>query len=132
MIQEFLLWLSRLLTQLVSMRMWVQSLALLSGLRIRHCCELWCRSRSQMWLRAHVAVAVVQASSDSSDLTLSLGISVCPEHGPKKHTHKKTKKQKTNNTNNKKTHDDSKRMGHSKGSSKREVYSETRNKKNLK
>ena len=26
------------------MRLWVQSLALLSGLRMRHCCELWCRS----------------------------------------------------------------------------------------
>ena len=25
------------------MRMWVRSLALLSGLRIQHCCELWCR-----------------------------------------------------------------------------------------
>ena len=29
-------------------------LALLSGLRILHCCELWCRS--QAWLRSHVAV----------------------------------------------------------------------------
>ena len=28
---------------LVSMRTWVQFLALLSGLRIRCCCELWCR-----------------------------------------------------------------------------------------
>ena len=24
------------------MRLWVRSLALLSGLRIQHCCELWC------------------------------------------------------------------------------------------
>ena len=30
------------------MRAWVQSLALLSGLRIQLCCELWCRS--QTWL----------------------------------------------------------------------------------
>ena len=29
-------------TQVVSMRMWVQSLALLSGLRIQCCYELWC------------------------------------------------------------------------------------------
>ena len=29
--------------QLVSMRIRVQSLALLSGLGIQHCCELWCR-----------------------------------------------------------------------------------------
>ena len=38
-----LLWLSRLRTRLVSMRMWVQSLALLSGLRIQHCLKLQCR-----------------------------------------------------------------------------------------
>ena len=48
------------------MRTWVQSLAPLSGLRIWHCCELWCRS--QMWLRSCVvwlwcrpaAVALIQ------------------------------------------------------------------------
>ena len=34
--------------QLVSMRMWVQSLALLSGLRIWHCRELRCRSQTQL------------------------------------------------------------------------------------
>ena len=32
------------------------TLALLSGLRIRHCPELWCRS--QTWLRSGVAMAV--------------------------------------------------------------------------
>ena len=42
--------------QLETMRFQVQSLALLSGLRIQHCPELWCRS--QMWLRSQVAVAV--------------------------------------------------------------------------
>ena len=31
------------MNQLESMRMWVQFLALLSGLEISHCCELWCR-----------------------------------------------------------------------------------------
>ena len=41
------------------MVMQVQSLALLSGLRIRHCCELWCRS--QTWLGSHIAVAVLCA-----------------------------------------------------------------------
>ena len=35
----------------------VRSLALLSGLRIRHCCELWCRSQTR--LRSGIAVAVV-------------------------------------------------------------------------
>ena len=54
----------------VSMRMQVPSLALLSGLRIRHCCELWCRSK--MWLRSSFSVAVVWASSCSSDSTPNL------------------------------------------------------------
>ena len=46
---EFPLWLSRLRTQLVSMRMWVKSLASLRGLRIRWCHELWCGSQMQLW-----------------------------------------------------------------------------------
>ena len=46
-------------TQLGSMRMRVRSLALLSGLRIHRCPELWCRSKT--WLRSRVAVAVVVA-----------------------------------------------------------------------
>ena len=41
---------------LVSVRTQIRSLALLSGLRIWHCHELWCRS--QTWLRSNVAVAV--------------------------------------------------------------------------
>ena len=53
------------------MRMWLQSLALLSGLRIQCCCELHCRL--QTWLKSVVAVAVVQASSCSSASTPSLG-----------------------------------------------------------
>ena len=53
---ELLLWLSGLRTQLQSMRMQVRSLASLSGLRIRHCCELW--YRSQTWLGSDIAVAV--------------------------------------------------------------------------
>ena len=40
--QGFLFWLSELRTWLVSMRMQVWSLALLSGLRIPHCLELQC------------------------------------------------------------------------------------------
>ena len=62
------------------MRLWVQSIPSLSGLRIWRCCELWCRS--QMWLGSCVAVSM--ASSGSSDLTLSLGISVCHRCGPEK------------------------------------------------
>ena len=38
------------------MRMQAQSVALLSGLRLQHCHELWCRSQTQ--LRSYVAVAV--------------------------------------------------------------------------
>ena len=52
------------------MRIPVQSLASLSGLRIRRCLELWCKSQTQ--LRSGVAVAVVAASSCISDLTPSL------------------------------------------------------------
>ena len=37
-------------TQLVSMRRtWVQSLALLSGLRIRHCCDCGIGQQLQLW-----------------------------------------------------------------------------------
>ena len=51
------------------MRMLVRSLASLSGLRIRHCHELWCRSQTQ--LRSGIEVAVVKACGYSSDSTLS-------------------------------------------------------------
>ena len=65
---------------LVSMRVRNQSLALLSGLKIRHCCELY--RRSQMWLGSCVAVAVVWASSCTSDSTPSLGTSICHGYSP--------------------------------------------------
>ena len=67
---------------------WVRSLASLSGLRIRCGRELWCRL--QMRLGSGVAVALALAGSYSSDLTPSLGISVCHGCGPKK----KDKRQK--------------------------------------
>ena len=74
---------------IVSVRMRVPSLAPLSGLRIRPCCKLsW---RSQMWLWSGVAVAVGQASC-SSDLTPSLGTSICHWCGPKKEKRRKKKK----------------------------------------
>ena len=75
-----------------TMRLQVPSLALLSGLRIWHCHELWCRL--QMRLRFHVAVALVQAGSYSSDSTPSLGTSMCRERGPKETKKKKTKQKK--------------------------------------
>ena len=58
--------------RLVSMRMQVQSLVLLSRLRIWHCHKLWCGSQTQLGFRT--AVAVVKAGSCSSDWTPSLGI----------------------------------------------------------
>ena len=47
--------------QLGTIRLLIQSLALLSGLRIWHCHELWCRSQTQ--LGSGIAMAVVEASS---------------------------------------------------------------------
>ena len=75
--------------QLGTMRMRVQSLASLSGLRIRHCHELWCRP--QTWLGSHVAVAVAQAVSYSSNWTPILGTSICRGCGPNKSKDKKKK-----------------------------------------
>ena len=70
------------------MRMQVQSLASLSGLRIWSCRELWCRL--QMQLGSGIAVAVAQANSYSSNLTPSLGTSICRGCSPKKTKPKKT------------------------------------------
>ena len=52
------------LIRLGTMRLRVQYLASPSELRIQHCRELWCKS--QMWLGSGVAVALVQAGSNSS------------------------------------------------------------------
>ena len=68
--------------QLASMRMQVRSLILLSGLRIWCCSELWCRSKT--WLGSCISVAVVEASSYSSNLTCILGTSICLGYRPKK------------------------------------------------
>ena len=68
--------------QLGTMKLWVRSLVLLSGLRIQHCRELWCRS--QTLLGSCVAVAVAEASSYSSNQTPSLGTSICQGCSPKK------------------------------------------------
>ena len=65
-----------------TIRLGVQSLALLSGSRIWHCNELWCRL--QMWLRSGIAVDVALSGSYSSDSTASLEISICHMCGPKK------------------------------------------------
>ena len=43
------------------MRLWIQSLASISGLRSQCCHEMWCRS--QAWIGSLVAVAVAQAAA---------------------------------------------------------------------
>ena len=57
-----------------TMRLLVQSLALLSGLRIWRCPELWCRSQTR--LGSGVAVAVAWARSCRSELTRRLETSI--------------------------------------------------------
>ena len=77
---------------LVSMRMLVRSLALLSGSGIWHCCELWCKW--QTWFGFCVAVAVAVAGRCSTDSTPSLGISICCRCASKRKKEKKKKKKK--------------------------------------
>ena len=72
----------------------VGSIPGLAQWRIQHCYELWQRLQTQ--LRSHVAVAVVQAGSCSSDLIPSLGTSTYRRCGPKT--------QKNKNKNNKYIH----------------------------
>ena len=80
--------------RLGTMRMQVQFLALLSGLRVWCCRVLWCRLQTP--LRSQVVVAVAQVSSYSSDSTPSLGTSICPRCGPKNAKKEKFRsKQKT-------------------------------------
>ena len=62
------------------MRMWVPSLASLSGLRIQRCGKLL--HRLQMQLGSSIAVAVVSAGS--SDSTPSLGTFMYRKSGQKK------------------------------------------------
>ena len=71
-----------------TMRLWVRSVASLSGLKMRRCRELWCR----LQLRCHVAVAVVEAGSCSSNPTPSLGTAMCHRCGSEKTPPKKTHK----------------------------------------
>ena len=76
---------------LVFMRMQVQSLDLLSGLRIGvavSCChEVWCGL--QTWLGSGIAVTVSWACSCSSNSTCSLGTFISHGCSPKKNNKKK-------------------------------------------
>ena len=66
----------------VSVRMWVQSLASLSGLSTWHCPELW--YRLQMQLGSGIAAVVKWASSCSADLTPSMGTVIWHRYSTKK------------------------------------------------
>ena len=68
----------------------VDSIPSLCGLRIWLCCVQWCTLETR--LGSLVAVAVAWAGSCSSDLTPSLGTSICCQCGPKKKKKKKAKK----------------------------------------
>ena len=74
-----------------SVGMQVRSLALLGGFRIWCCHEWWCRS--QTWIGSGVDVAVAVGWQLTSDLTPSLGTSICLGSCPKK-TGKKEEKKK--------------------------------------
>ena len=80
---EFPLWLGGLWAWLVSMRMQVQSLVLLSGLKIQHCRKLP--------LAMDVAMAVAQASGYGFNSTPSLGTSICLKRQKIKEKNKKIK-----------------------------------------
>ena len=77
--------------QLGTMRLQVQSLTSLSGLRISCFREPWCGS--QTWLGSGLAVAMVEAGSCSPNETPSLGTSMCRGCSPKKKSKKQTKKE---------------------------------------
>ena len=74
------------------MRLWVLSLALLSGLRIWHCRELWCRLQTR--LGSCIAVAVAVAGGYSSDWTPGLGNLHMPREAALEKGKKKDKKKK--------------------------------------
>ena len=76
----------------MSVRMQVQSLTSLTGLRIQPCHKLRCRSK--MWLGSGIAVAGVQAGSWSSDSMPSLGTAIPRMQLLKKKKRKKEKKRK--------------------------------------
>ena len=76
--------------QPASTRTQVGSLASRRGSGFWRCSELLCRS--QTWLRSRFVVAVVWAGSCRSDLTPSLGTSICYTYGPKQTNKKEFKK----------------------------------------
>ena len=61
-----------------------ENVALISGLSIRRCCEMQCRSQTWLGFCVAVAVAVAMAGSFSSDSTPSLGSSKRCKCSPEK------------------------------------------------
>ena len=64
------------------MRIRVWSLASIRRLRIQHCCELWCRSQTQ--LESCIAVALVVGWQLQLWFDPSLGTSICSKCVPRK------------------------------------------------
>ena len=80
--------------QLVSMRMWVRSLASLNGWRIQHCHKLWCKSQTQLGSCIAVVVARLAATAPIGPLAWELPYTV--SIALNKQTNNQTKpKQKT-------------------------------------
>ena len=77
-------------TQVVSMRTWVRSLVSLSGLGIRRCRELWCRSQTSL---DPCCCDCGVGRRLQLRLDPSLGTSICPRCGPKKTKEKRLGKQ---------------------------------------
>ena len=72
------------------MRLQVQSLASISGLRIWHCCEMWCRLQTR--LEFHIACGCGIGQWLQSDSVPSLGTSICLRGSPKNTKKFKNKK----------------------------------------
>ena len=64
----------------------VRSLISLSGLRIQHCHELWCRSKT--WLGS-LLLWLWRRPAATAPMTPSLGTSICHGCGPQKQKKKK-------------------------------------------
>ena len=77
------------------MRMWVPSLALISGLRIQHCHELWCRSQTRLrsallWLWLWLA-AVAPIGPLIWELPYAIGVALKSKKRKKKKKKEKKK-----------------------------------------
>ena len=79
--QEFLLLGKQKWIWLVSMRRWIQSLALLSGSGIQRCHELWCGL--QTWLGSCVVVAVAPIQTLSWELLYATDVTLETKKKPK-------------------------------------------------